>query len=215
MQERNVAHRIWLSNLCSGIYVESEGEFEPNYVQLQEERVSRVNVVGTVIDKFTGESATFSSLTIDDGSASMQLRAFKENMRIFNNIGVGDLVLCIAKPRLYQNEIYLVPDVAMKLDNPNWELLRKVELFKAYGKPQASIIRENPQAAIAMPPKNYDGIVKQKALEIITQQGDSGTTIVFLSEQIRKPEDDTVQLIEDLVRMGLIYQDKPGYYKII
>ncbi len=215
MQERNVAHRIWLSNLCSGIYVESEGEFEPNYVQLQEERISRVNVIGTVIDKFTGESATFSSLTIDDGSAPMQLRVFKDNMRIFKNISVGDLVLCIAKPRSYQNEIYLVPDVAVKLDNPNWELLRKVELFKAYGKPQASVIQQSPQEVITIPPKNYDGSVKQRAIEIITQQGDSGATVVFLSEQIGKPEDDTAQLIEDLVRMGLVYQDKPGYYKII
>jgi len=133
--ERQVAYKIWLSNLNNGEYTKQEGEFAPNYINVDGKKISRINTVATVIQKTTSDDETYSSLTIDDGSAQIRVKAWKEDVKIFSEVDVSDLILLIGKLREYQDELYITPEVVKKV-SPKFQILRNLELNKEYGKPK-------------------------------------------------------------------------------
>src|SRR3989344_5410043 len=129
--QRNTAYKVWIAHLISGIYTKGQEQFDSGYVMINNKRVSRVNVVGGIIEKFSGEG--YMSVNIDDGSGILSLRAWKDDMHIFENVDIGDLVLVVGKVKSYNNIIYASPEFLRRLDNPLWLKVRKLELVKEYG----------------------------------------------------------------------------------
>ncbi|QQG39204.1 MAG: hypothetical protein HYS32_01985 [Candidatus Woesearchaeota archaeon] len=126
---RQVAYKVWISDLLSNEYVIQQGEWEPNYVAVNGKKVSRTNIVAMVIDK--QDSDMVSSIDLDDGSGVITARCFKENTKILKNIQIGDLVLLIGRPRKNNNnEMFLAAEIARKLESPLWAKVRKLELEK-------------------------------------------------------------------------------------
>lgn len=128
---RNIAYKVWISDLLTGIYGKGTEQFDAGYIETRGRRVSRVNLISGIVDKFSGNN--YASVSLDDGSGIIQLKAWNENTIIFLDLEIGDLVLVVGKVRQYNNSIYLVPEVVRKLDNPLWLKLRKLELTKEYG----------------------------------------------------------------------------------
>lgn len=98
-------------------------------------QVSRVNLLATVVDRFalTPERATeegrgFSTVTLDDGTGVIRVKMWGELSSKIQDVRVGDLVLVIGKVRSFQGETYLNGEVVRKLENPNWETVRRLEL---------------------------------------------------------------------------------------
>ena len=83
MNERSPARKQWISNLYHGTYVHSQQEFEPSYLELDGDRIARVTIIGTVIDVFQGE--TLAHITLDDGSATIQVRVFKDHLHLMQS----------------------------------------------------------------------------------------------------------------------------------
>ncbi len=216
--ERQIAHKVWIADLFSGVYVASTGEFEPNYLAIDDAKIARVNVIGTVVEKFVGELGSYVTVTLDDGTASIQLRAFKDDVRLLESVSIGNIVLAIAKPRTYQEELYLLLETVTRLPNPNWELLRKVELLKARGGPKqvqraaAEVVQGEQIHVVA---EKRDQGLRNKALEIIAQHSKFGISMDVLAERLDKNLADAEGIVDGLVREGLVYQDKPGWYKIV
>src|SRR3989338_7833171 len=131
IQQRNTAYKVWIANLLKGSYVKGLGEFESGYVEVKNNRVSRVNLVGSVIDRFEGNN--FLSLSLDDGSGVIALRSWNEDVNIFSGVEIGDLILVIGKLKEYSGRAYITPEIVKKLDNPLWLKVRKLELTKMYG----------------------------------------------------------------------------------
>jgi RPA family protein len=130
-----------ISDVVSGKFVKKEG-LEPSYVLTElGQRVSRVNLLGTIVDKFMSEDGNYSSVTIDDDSDSIRIKAFKEDARIFENLEIGDLVMVIGKVREYAEENYIIPEIVKKIANPNYECLHNLEILKQLVK-QKKIIEE-------------------------------------------------------------------------
>ncbi|MBN2094883.1 MAG: hypothetical protein JW727_02445 [Candidatus Aenigmarchaeota archaeon] len=128
MQERLVARKSDIKTLYSGQYTIQEG-FNPNYIEVDGERLSRVRVMATVIDKFLSEDGNYGTLTLDDGVDTIRLKAFQD-LRVIEAIEKGDTVDVIAKIREYNGERYLQPEIVAKVEDPNFEVLRKLELRK-------------------------------------------------------------------------------------
>jgi RPA family protein len=130
-----------ISDVVSGKFVKKEG-LEPSYVLTDlGQRISRVNLLGTIVDKFMSEDGNYSSVTIDDDSDSIRVKAFKEDARIFENLEIGDLVMVIGKVREYVEENYIIPEIVKKIANPNYESLHKLEILKQLVK-QKKIMEE-------------------------------------------------------------------------
>jgi RPA family protein len=128
MQERLVARKIDIKTLYTGQYIIQEG-FNPNYIELNGEKISRVRILATVIDKFLSEDGNYGTITLDDGTDTIRAKAFQD-LRIIEPVEKGDIIDLIGKIREYNEERYIQPEIIVKVADPNFEVLRKLELKK-------------------------------------------------------------------------------------
>ena len=133
--DRQSAFKIWISSINNGDYVKQEGEFAPNYINIKGKKVSRINIIATVVQKTQTEEGNFSSISVDDNSAQIRAKTWGEDTKILNGINVSDLVLLIGKLKEYQQEMYIVPEIVKKV-SPKMLVLRNLELYKEFGKPE-------------------------------------------------------------------------------
>lgn len=114
-QKRQTAKLTTAEELNSGKYFEREG-FEPNFLLTPDgRRLSRGRLVGTVVDKFINDDETYGSITVDDGTDTVQLKFFNElaEMKDFTE---GDIIEAVGKVREYQGQIYMNGEILEKRD---------------------------------------------------------------------------------------------------
>ena len=99
---RSTAHKLWIGDLLGGTFTKGEGEFDPSYLSIRGNQVSRVNIVGIIVDK--GDTDNMMSFSLDDGSANISLRIWGDDRSIAEGINVGDVVLVLGRIRVY-NEV--------------------------------------------------------------------------------------------------------------
>lgn len=129
MQERQVAIKVQIKTLHTGEFVKQEG-MNPNYIKTEDLEISRARVLATVIDKFVSEDGNYATLTLDDTTDTIRCKVFRE-LEIIENIEKGDLVDVIGKIREYNEERYIQPEIIVKITDPNFEVLRKLEVEKS------------------------------------------------------------------------------------
>jgi len=128
---RSIAHKVKIEDLVRGKFVRSS-ETEPSYLLTPwDQRILRVHTIATVIDKFISEDQNYGTLRVDDGSETIRLKAWRQDVQTLAGFKVGDLVEVIGRVREYEGEIYLVPEVIARVEDPNWELVRELEILRA------------------------------------------------------------------------------------
>lgn len=241
---RQTATRVRISDLVNSRFVHKEG-LEPSYILTDlGQRISRVKLIGTVIDKFMSEDGNYSSITITDDTNSIRIKAFKEDVNIFNNVELGDLVLVIGKVREYAEENYVIPEIVKKVSDPNYETLHKLEVLKtilAQKRALEIINKEKGNFSDLEELKKYlskeygienqvsEGIfeafmqaeqVKEKdykslILETIERlDKGKGVEIVKLIKESKLPENVFNEVITELIIDGTCYEPSPGVIKI-
>jgi RPA family protein len=127
--KRMTAEKCAIGTIGNGMFVKQDG-FDPSYVLSKTgKKLSRVRTMATIVDKFVAQDSKYASVTLDDGTGTIRAKAFKPIILI-SNLEKGDIVDMISKIRMYNEEIYLMPETVFKLDNPNMITLRKAELCK-------------------------------------------------------------------------------------
>ena len=221
MRKRNIAYKVWISQLFNGKYVKQD--MEANYIELEGRRISRVNLIASVVGKFTSEDGNYNTLIIDDGSYQIRLKTWGEDGRLLKNISVGDVINVIGKPREYNGEIYVTPEIVKPIKDLNWETARKLELLKDFGfvkKVEVEIEKtavedKNEYTEEKVEDYNTNG-ARQKILEIINKlSSGSGVNVNEIVRQSGLSEEDVNGLINDLVRDGEIYQSKAGVVDVV
>lgn len=94
--------------------------------------VYRVSVIGNVVDKYVSNQKPYSNVTIDDGTGTIRLKAFADNAQTLMPFEIGDTVKTIGIIRLYNEELYIVPEIVVRVDI-KWLLARKLELIRDFG----------------------------------------------------------------------------------
>jgi len=124
-KKRLTAIKTKIKAITTGKYIPQEG-FNPAYVLTKKgQHISRARLLGTIVDKFVSEDRKFSSVTFDDGSDTIRIKAF--NSLILDPLNVGDIVDLIGRVKVYNEELYIVPEVLWKTDI-NYEILRELEI---------------------------------------------------------------------------------------
>ncbi len=231
MQGRQVAYKLWIQNIVGSQFVEQEGEWEPNYIDFNHMKVSRVNIIATVVDSFTSPDNNYSTIVLDDGSAEVRVRAFKEDVSMFSSIKIGDIVLVVGRTRKYNDEIYILPEIIRKIDNPNWEVLRKFELLRDYGAPEKVEIelsvavsdtgaKYEKQGELEEPPEEGKIAIasgtssgRQKIISFIEKQEEASVNSIVQDSGLAQEEVNAV--LKELLKEGEIYQPRPGYFRIV
>ncbi len=208
--ERQTAKRVRIVDLVSGEWVKKEG-MEPSYVVTPSgDAVSRARITGTIVGKFTSEDGNFSSVTIDDSTATMRAKLWRE-IELLNGAGVGDLVNLIGKVREYEGEIYIVPEVIRKI-TPDEESLMRLEILAKMKKvpvPAEKMVRKpKPE------PSNEEGDLRKKVLSLIESSPD-GVKYSDLMQQAGGAEDALEGIINELLGEGVCYEPVPGKIKKI
>ena len=127
-RKRLTAIKTKIKPITTGKYVTQPG-FEPNYVLTPLGiRLSRVRIIATVVDKFISETKKFASITLDDSSDTIRVKVW--NSLMLDDFKVGDIIDITGKVKEYQNEVFLAPEVLRNIENPNWEILRELEVKK-------------------------------------------------------------------------------------
>ncbi len=217
-QQRQTAYKIWISDLINGTFQKQAGEWEPNYIQIKDLKVSRVNILATVVNAYKSEDGNYSTLTLDDGSGQIQIKAWREDVARVGNITIGNTVTVIGRVREYNNEKYLLPEIIKLLDNPSWIKVRKLELTQLYGQPSQQVT-ETPvthSREITEHPVPVSENSRQKILNLIeknsTEEGADITSVILASGV---SEEEAESIINELISEGEAYQPKPGKVKII
>lgn len=128
--KRLTAKKVRISDIVNGRYFSGSREnMTPSYVITPfGQKISRVNLVATVTEKFESDDGMYSSITLDDGTDGIRVKTFGDGTKILNKINLGDLVLVIGKIKEYAGELYVNAEIVRKVE-PNYEILRKLEIL--------------------------------------------------------------------------------------
>ena len=85
---RLTAYKVWVSDLVTSPYIKMSGEFESNYVEVKEKQVSRVNIIGTIVNKLESGDKNYTSLVLDDGSEQIRIKAWREDVKIIERFRI-------------------------------------------------------------------------------------------------------------------------------
>ena len=195
MIERQTARKVSISQLTRGKWVKNSG-MEPSYIVTEEgERVARARILGTVVGKFVAEDEGFASVTVDDHTDTIRAKTFK-TAKPLDSLAVGEVVDLIGKMKEWNGEVYVMPEIVRKIEDPNIELLRKVEIASKAGRGEkAEDLREKILGIISaeMEGISYDSLIKK-----------SGAA-----------ETDVERVVNEILDEGICYEPTPGKIKKI
>lgn len=195
-----VAVKARAIDLLHGVWMERTSE--PSSIQLSDgTNVARANIIGLIVDRSDGELPT---LMLDDGSERLPLRVF-EKIPGLDKATVGLPVLVIGRPRQFEGERFLVPEVIRILESPAWLELRQKELAHRQSSP--------PSAALSTQhPAEHAPRQRQHILEAI-RANDAGTGADI--DEILVKTQCSQEDLEHLLSTGEIFQVSPGRIKVL
>lgn len=196
--KRFIAFKLRVGDILIGKPILDNERF--NFLELGSRRINRVNLVGNIVDKYESEGdRKFLSITLDDGSGQIKLRAFSDDVEKFKDLNHGETVLVIGLLRFWNNEVYIAPEI-MKILDPKYLLVRKLELEKEKSTSAEPIPREQIIA------------VKDKILGIIKNAEENGGIDVskIIMEQRDISPEIINQEIQKFIEEGIIFEPRPG-----
>lgn len=221
--QRNTAYKVWIADLVSSKYFRGQEKFDSGYIDIKGNKISRVNIVGGIIDKFSGNN--YVSVSLDDGSGVLRLKSWNEGTNLFLDVNIGDLVLIVGKIKEYNNNIYVAPEFLRKLDNPLWLKVRKLELVKIYGEAQRiDFISDNTQDEVEGKDEDEFHVLEEKV------EGNTNSREFILSliekldfgdgadlHEITKKSgfEEAGKIVEELLRDGEIFELHKGKLRVI
>jgi len=199
IRKRNVAYKLRIGDILKGKPIMSEGSAEsPSkflFLELGDKKIVRVNLLANCVDKYVQDGEKkYASLTVDDASGQIRLKAFGEDISNLKDVTQGDTLQIIGNVREWNSELYILPEVLKKVD-PRWLLVRKLEIQKS----RKDI------------PLQSNAPVRDVLLEAIKKaEDDGGVDVDKLIMDTEASPDLINQEIKKLLEEGLVYEPRPG-----
>jgi len=109
--------------------VNGEWDDENQCVKTVFGKINEIRAFGTVMDKFVTEDGKYSFIILDDGTETIRLKTWRDDVRRMDGIEKGDIVDIIGKLNYYNEEIYIFPKIIKKISYNFW-LLRHLEIIE-------------------------------------------------------------------------------------
>ena len=197
--KRHIAYKLRIGDILVGKPIIDNERFK--FLILQEKEIARVNVIANIIDKFVQDGEKkYATLTLDDASGQIRIKAFGEDIKKFEPFLQGDTVMVIGLLRSWNNELYIIPEIIKKKD-VQYLLLRKLELDL-----------EKPKTL----PLNQLVELKDKILSLIKKEdSNGGAEIEKLILELKESPEIINQEIRKLLEEGTIYEPRPGVLRYL
>ena len=239
--KRLPAKKVRIFDIVNGKYFPGTKEdMKPSYVITPlGEKASRVSLVASVTEKFLSDDGNYSSITVDDGSEAIRVKAFKETVPLFTVVEPGNLVLVIGKIKEFNGELYINGEVVKKNIDVNLENLRKLEILDKTIE-QRKVVEEirnlasevseeelkelvenkygidNESLQVILESKKLEVDYKPKILEVIgTLDTGDGVEAGKLFEVLDLPEHVVEKTLDELLNQGFVFEPYPGKIKRI
>ena len=153
---------------------------------------------GYFVNKFTNNERKSGTVIIDDGTEVISVRAWENEFHLIDNLVIGQLIDLIGRVRMYNDEVYLTPEI-IKQVKPDWFVLRKLELSA-----------EEPKEVV----KNEDSELKEKLFKLIKEKGSEGA---LMDDLVAVAGDKIIcrELLRRLIDDDLIFEPRAGRYKAV
>tara|TARA_Y100000310_G_scaffold15748_1_gene15842 strand:- start:2703 stop:3311 length:609 start_codon:yes stop_codon:yes gene_type:complete len=195
--KRATAYKLKIGDVFSGKKILDGERF--NFLELGDRKITRVNIVANVVERYSSEEKAYISLTIDDASGQIRIKIFGDDVQKFQNIDQGDSVLIVGLLRNYNDELYITPEIIRKQD-PRYLLVRKLEFEKSAPK------EVDTQERLAL----ADKIVK-----IVKESEPEGVSQEKLVLDLEESPDLINQEVKKALEQGIIYEPRPGMLRYL
>ncbi len=233
------AYKLRIEDLVRGQYIRSIDDTEPSYLLTPwGQRITRARVMGTVVDKFVREDQSYATLRLDDGSETISLRAWRENVPELNHFDIGSTVDTIGRVREFEGEVYMVPELILQVNDPNWELVRELEIVESQREALRNGVRPHRIAATLEPtqlktglhqttptvesafgeepslPEVPDWLKKQVILALEKLDKGNGATPIEISVELNLPQTQVDDALRVILVKGDIFEPVTGRFKL-
>ena len=106
--KRSTAYRLRIADIINNQFIKQEG-FNPSYIELGKNQISRVNLISTVVGKYTSDDENYSALTLDDGTETIRVKGFGPEVLKLKNVNVGQIIRLVGKIKEYNDEKFINP----------------------------------------------------------------------------------------------------------
>jgi RPA family protein len=122
MKDRFTAIRATIDDLVNGEYGDDGG---PRVVSPHGIELRRVLLLGQIVENYVSDN--FASITLDDGTGTIRAKAWGAEASALEAVESDILALVIGKVREYEGELYVVPEIVKRVEDPNFIPLHKLE----------------------------------------------------------------------------------------
>jgi len=214
---RSTAYRIRIADIVNTQLIKQEG-FNPSYIELGQNQVSRVNLISTVVGKYTSDDENYSALTLDDGTETIRVKGFGPEVLKLKNVNVGQIIRLVGKIKEYNDEKYLTCEVASTLD-PNWIIVNELELGKPVPIEKKVPVEKPSENSVEQPITADSGGEENLNIKILNlikseDKGDGAMMEIILSKSGLSDEA-AKDVLFALLKSGEIFEPKKGLLKIL
>ncbi|HIG95424.1 TPA: hypothetical protein HA249_00840 [Candidatus Woesearchaeota archaeon] len=214
--QRETAFKLGIKDVVEGTYAAQEG-WKPNYLMTRHGKVMRINLMGVIVSKANTDLLSYDFIMIDDGTARVTIRSF-DNMKVFKDFEVGQIVNVIGKPREYAREIYVVPETIQRMDDKTWLEVRKKEMesypYHLIPKETKEEKQQQNEEIIIEEVKDGKEASLDKLLALIKSL-DKGAGVEIEEIMLKSEQGNPETLIKTLLEQGDIFEIKPGRVKVL
>lgn len=197
-KKRNIAYKLRIGDVLKAKPIVMDGKFL--FLEMGDKKISRVNIIANVVDRYFNDGdKKYASITVDDASGQIKLKAFGEDIEILRDFVQGDSLQIIGTTREYNSEIYLLPEVVKKVDT-KWLLVRKLEI-------------QNSRKDIPLPTNApLRDLILQKIKEADNKGGIEIEKIIM---EVEASPDIINKEIKKFLEEGMIYEPRPGVLRYL
>jgi hypothetical protein len=210
MAERQTAYLTTIGTVLGGSFVKSEAQMQPSYVKTADgQELSRIHFIAVVV------SLDHHEAVLDDGTGKIIARHF-ENPEFFSLFHLGDIIRIIGRVRAFNEQLYLVPEIAKKITNKQFIALHKLLLQQQHQEftpaPVSEITEEQHEE---VPIDDIQDTAPGPVDRIIAYIKAKDTGEGVLIEEIANEVEHTDKLIKNLLESGDLFEMRPGRVKVL
>jgi RPA family protein len=196
--KRHIAFKLRIGDLLIAKPIFNGEKFL--FLELGSKQISRVNVIGNIIDKYESQGEKqYSFITIDDGSGQIKLKSFGEDSNKLKDLTQGQTILVIGLIRNWNNETYISPEITKELDS-KYLLIRKLEIEK-----------ERNQNAEALPKQEIIAVKDRILGAIKNSEENGGIELDKIIMELRDISPEIInQEIQKFIEEGIVFEPRPG-----
>jgi RPA family protein len=210
MAERYTSLKVRIKDITDGELKRGEEEWESFLVTPFNEEAGRVRVLATVVSRFKSDNGNYGVLTLDDTTDTITSRAFNDDVGLIEGTEEGDIIDVVGRVKEYEDERYINMESVSKITDPNWELVRKLELALRIKRRGGDVDIQEESVEEGTAGENQKLIVKG-----IIEELDEGSGVKYLQimEESGLGEEKLEEILSELMEEGEIYEPKIGKFK--